>query len=69
MSQSQIEQQLAQALREVETERGALRRLLQTLKSEYEQTRRDNRKLREQVEQLSEEFQELAQVLSTWRRW
>ncbi|MHC6537509.1 hypothetical protein [Escherichia coli] len=55
MSQSQIEQQLAQALREVETEREALRRLLQTLKSEYEQTRRDNRKLREQVEQLSED--------------
>ncbi|WP_219564127.1 hypothetical protein [Salmonella enterica] len=69
MSQSQIEQQPAQALREVETVREDLRRLLQPSKSEYKQTRRDNRKLREQVEQLSEEFQELAQVLSTWRRW
>ncbi|WP_077903468.1 hypothetical protein [Shigella sonnei] len=65
---SQIEQQLAQALREVEAEREAMRGLFKTLQIEYEQTRLDNKKLREQVEQLSGQFQQLAQALSTLKR-
>lgn len=62
---SEIERQLAAALRDVEGEREALRKLLLILQNEYELTRRDNARLSECVELLSERVEQLARALST----
>lgn len=61
---SEIERQLVAALRDVEGEREAMRGLFKTLQIEYEQTRSESKRLREQVEQLSGQLQQLAQALS-----
>ncbi|NCC68445.1 MAG: hypothetical protein EOM14_09700 [Clostridia bacterium] len=65
---SEITQQLAQALRETETERQAMRELYEALRNEYEQTRKENAQLAEQVEHLSGLFQQVAEQLSILKR-
>jgi len=65
---TEIERQLAQTLREVEEERAAMRELYEVLRSEYEQTRKENAQLAEQVEHLSGLFQQVAEQLSILKR-
>ena len=57
---TEIERQLAQALRETETERRAMRQMYITLQSEYEQARRESAQLAEQVTHLAEQVEGLS---------
>ena len=57
---TEIERQLAQALRETETERRAMRQMYTGLQSELEQRRRENAQLGEQVTHLGEQMEGLS---------